>query len=129
MSSFGSVADAEVEESMTKQPVVVEAPTSGPIPDDGRVASQTVLHTTEVRVVEIAFGSGGQLTEHSAPVPIIVQALEGVVDFEVSGTTHRLSAPGFVYLPTPGERHRVVAERPARIQITMLLAPGVPAHA
>lgn len=109
---------------MTKQPVVVQEPTAGPFPDDGRVASQTVLTTTDVRVVEIAFGSGGELTEHSAPVPIIVQAMEGVVDFEVSGMTHRLDAPGFVYLPTPGERHRVVAERPARIQITMLLGQG-----
>jgi len=112
---------------MPNQPVVVQEPTSGPTPDAGRVSSQTVLHTPEVRVVEIAFGSGGELTEHSAPVPILVQAMEGTVAFELSGTTYRLDAPGFVYLPTAGERHRVVADGPARVQITMLLGQAAPA--
>ena len=112
---------------MQKQPVVVQEPTGGPAPEDGRVSSQTVLHTPEVRVVEIAFGSGAELTDHSAPVPIIVQAMEGTIAFELLGKTYRLDAPGFVYLPTAGERHRVIADRPARIQITMLLGQAAPA--
>jgi quercetin dioxygenase-like cupin family protein len=106
---------------MDESVVVVAAPTEGPIPDDARVASQTVLSTPSLRIVEIALGSGAELTEHSAPAPILVQVLEGEVAFKVAGGTHLLRAPGFVHLPHAGERHRVSARLPARIQITMLL--------
>lgn len=109
--------------------LVVATPTDGPIPDDSRVASQTVLSTAALRVVEIAFGPGAELTEHSAPAPIIVQVLDGAVDFEVGGSVYAIQAPGFVHLPDAGERHRVSATRPARIQITMLLGAARDAHA
>lgn len=100
---------------------VVMEPLARPAPDEGRVVSETVLRTPTVRVVEIALGPAGELREHSAPVPIIVQALEGIVDVDIADTTYRLEAPAFIYIPTPGERHRVAAlEHPARIQITML---------
>ena len=42
--------------------LVVATPTDGPIPDDSRVASQTVLSTAALRVVEIAFGPGAATT-------------------------------------------------------------------
>lgn len=100
---------------------VVRQPLSTAVPPPGRVTSETPLHTPRLRVVEIALGEGAELTEHSAPAPIIVQVLEGSVEFHVGGATHLLEAPGFVHLPVPGERHRVSASDPARIQITMLL--------
>lgn len=100
---------------------IVRHPLGADVPLPGRVSSETPLRTPQVRVVEIALGAGAELTEHSAPAPIIVQVLEGAVEFHVGGATHLLEAPGFVHLPDAGERHRVLASDPARIQITMLL--------
>lgn len=114
---------------MEERALIVATPTEGPIPDDSRIASRTVLSTAALRVVEIAFGPGAELTEHSAPAPIIVQVLEGAVDFEVAGSVHAVRAPGFVHLPHAGERHRVSASHAARIQITMLLGAVDSAHA
>lgn len=113
---------------MDARALVVQAPTDGPIPDGSRVTTATVLSTTQVRVVEIAFGPGAELSEHSAPAPIIVQVLEGSIDFEVAGAVHTIEAPGFVHLPNAGERHRVTAALPARIQITMILTGAQSSH-
>jgi quercetin dioxygenase-like cupin family protein len=113
---------------MDERAQVVQAPTHGPIPDAPRIAAATVLSTPDVRVVEIAFGAGAELSEHSAPAPIIVQVLDGSVDFEVAGAVHTIEAPGFIHLPNAGERHRVTAAWPARIQITMLLTGVQSSH-
>ncbi|MGK2853710.1 MAG: cupin domain-containing protein [Microbacteriaceae bacterium] len=102
--------------------VVVDRPTVVSQPDDGAVIPLTVINTPSVRVTEIAFGAGAELAEHSAPAPILVQVIEGAVDFEVGGVTHPLASPGLIHLAAAGERHRVFAARPARIQVTMLLS-------
>ena len=67
---------------MDQPALVVAAPTAGPARSVPCGDGDRAQHLRPA-VVEIALGAGAELTEHSAPAPIIVQVLEGAVDFEV----------------------------------------------
>ncbi|XPP27773.1 MAG: cupin domain-containing protein [Leucobacter sp.] len=72
-----------------------------------------------VRLRQVALDAGAVLAEHTAPVPIVVQVVEGAVIFRVDGAEHRLGRGGFVQVDahTP---HEVAALEPSRIVITLI---------
>jgi quercetin dioxygenase-like cupin family protein len=83
--------------------------------------SRTVVSNDAARVVAFAMDRGQELTDHSAPRPVVVQVLEGDLAFTVAGVRHELSAGDVVYL-APSERHAVVALTPCRFVLILVTA-------
>jgi len=87
---------------------------------EGRVAPLRVLDAPGARIMHLAFDAGVELREHKAPVPILIQAMEGTVTVTAADTDTVLSPGGVVHL-TAGLPHAVVAhDGPARIMLTLL---------
>lgn len=88
---------------------------------EGRVAPKLVFGGAGVRVMLLAFDDGQVMREHRAPVPILVQPVEGRVTVEVAGDeprSHELETGGVLYVPA-GLPHTVVAAERARVLVTM----------
>lgn len=88
-----------------------------PIPSEA-TTSRTVVSNSAVRVVLFAMDTGQELTDHSAPRPVVVQVLEGSLDFHVMGASHALGVGDVVYL-APDERHSLRATNPSRFVLFM----------
>lgn len=86
---------------------------------DGRVAPQPILKADGVRVMHLAFAPGAELTEHKAPVPIIVQSLAGELSFEVAGENFTLATGGMAHIAA-GVPHAVTAAAEARLLIFLI---------
>ncbi|MEK7252462.1 MAG: cupin domain-containing protein [Actinomycetota bacterium] len=89
-----------------------------PITPDGTLSR--VLHRDDrLRLVGFAFDAGQELTEHTAAVPVVIQALTGTLDVTAGGETVRLTPGGWVALAA-SESHTVVALQPSVLLLTML---------
>ena len=71
-------------------------------------AAHTISKQSCVRVVLIAFKTGGRLHEHHADGPITVQGLEGTVNFTAENRTIRLT-PGMLITLASGMAHSAEA--------------------
>lgn len=93
--------------------------------EEGRVRPVSVLKSTGANVVVLAFDAGTELPQHESQQPILLQALEGVLDITVNGQQLMLS-PGDLLHIEPGVQHNVVANEPAKLQLTVLMidSPG-----
>ena len=81
--------------------------------------SRTVLTGEGARMVLFAFDGGQELTEHTAAVPVLLQALDGEFEITAAGRTVSLRPGGIVHLGTRTP-HAVVAKAPSRLLLTML---------
>lgn len=81
--------------------------------------SRTVLKAEGSRVVLFSFDAGQELTEHTAAVPVLLQALDGSFEITAAGRSVTLQPGGLVHL---GRRtpHAVLAGQPGRLLLTML---------
>ena len=81
--------------------------------------SRTVLKAEGARLVLFSFDAGQELTEHTAAVPVLLQALDGSFDVTATGRTVRLVPGDVVHLGTRTP-HSVLATEPGRLLLTML---------
>jgi len=81
--------------------------------------SRTVLKAEGVRLVLFAFDEGQELTEHTASVPVLLQALDGRFEITAAGRTVTLGPGDVIHLGTRTP-HAVVALAPSRLLLTML---------
>lgn len=81
--------------------------------------SRTVVKAEGMRLVLFAFDAGQELTEHTAAVPVLVQALDGAFDFTADGRTVDLR-PGDVVHLRARVPHAVLAREPGRLLLTMI---------
>ena len=88
------------------------------------ITSRTVVSNDAVRVVSFAMDRGQELTDHSAPRPVVVQVIDGDLTFTVAGQQHELTAGDVVYL-APSARHAVVALTPCRFVLVMSMVESV----
>lgn len=90
--------------------------------------STTVLKAEGVRVLVFAFDAGQELSEHTAAVPALLQALSGRFSVTASGRTVEL-APGDLIHLSSRLPHAVLALEPAQLQLTLVdgRASGRPA--
>jgi quercetin dioxygenase-like cupin family protein len=81
--------------------------------------SRTVLKADGARLVLFSFDAGQELTEHTAAVPVLLQALDGEFEITADGRTVALVPGGLIHL---GARlpHAVAARVPSRLLLTML---------
>lgn len=59
---------------------------------------QLLLQTSASKELRIAFRSEQHMKEHSTPFPIVVQVIEGQIEFGVSGQKHILNAGDMIGL-------------------------------
>lgn len=81
--------------------------------------SRTVLTAEGARIVLFAFDQGQELTEHTAAVPVLLQALDGSFDITAADRTVTLTPGTVIHLGTRTP-HAVVAREPSRLMLTML---------
>jgi len=105
--------------AVTQSQVVTTLHDQLPIPEQA-TTSRTVVSNDAARVVAFAMDTGQELTDHSAPRPVVVQVTHGDLAFEVAGQRHDLTAGDVVYLG-PNERHAVLALTPCRFVLVMVM--------
>lgn len=88
------------------------------IPAEGTL-SRVLYKDDTVRVVVFAFDIGQELTEHSTPLPAIIQVVSGRLDLDLDGE-HVEAAPGVWVRMPPGLPHGVRALEPTVMLLTML---------
>lgn len=81
--------------------------------------SRTILRAEGTRLVLFAFDAGEELSEHTAAMPVLLQALDGRFDITAAGRTVELVPGGIVHLGTR-TAHAVLAREPGRLLLTML---------
>lgn len=85
--------------------------------------TSTLLKTATVEAIRLVLPPGKRIPEHKAPGEIIVQCLEGRVEFTTMGKTLDLTAGKLLFLPA-GEPHALHALEGASILVTLLLPAG-----
>lgn len=85
----------------------------------GKRASKLALSGDAARVLVFAFDAGAELTEHSAPGPILVQGLTGHLEFSTDEETVELRPGGMLHLDARVP-HAVRALEPSKMLLTML---------
>lgn len=100
------------------------------VADDSTV-SRTVLKGEGARLVLFSFDTGQELSEHTAAVPVLIQALDGLFEITADERTVDLRPGDVIHL---GSRlpHSVLAKEPGRLLLTMIdsrqLAALKPTH-
>jgi quercetin dioxygenase-like cupin family protein len=86
-------------------------------------SARTLIKEGPVTVTLIGVNPGGSLHPHKADGPIIVQALEGEVEFTLGETTHALSAGSLLALDA-GITHAVHSAHGAIFLLTVVRGNG-----
>lgn len=81
--------------------------------------SRTILREEGVRLVLFAFDVGEELSEHTAAMPVLLQALDGRFEITAAGRSVTLVPGGVIHLGTRTP-HSVLALEPGRLLLTML---------
>lgn len=85
----------------------------------GAVVPSSVLKIGPFSVIVFAFDAGVELREHHAPVPVLLQVLDGRVRVDAAGESVELVPGGLLHIAAE-VRHRVVATEPSHLQLTVL---------
>jgi quercetin dioxygenase-like cupin family protein len=85
----------------------------------GKLGHHTVLEVAGARVIVLAFERGHQMTEHRAPRPLLLQAIDGHLRVSVADQIVDLRPGGLLYLPA-ALMHAVDAVEPSRLSLTLL---------
>ncbi len=88
----------------------------------GQVARRVVLDSVSGIVMLLAFDGGTEIATHSAPADVLVQMLEGELEFTLEGTPVKLHAGDFITM-APGARHSLKAISRSKVLVTKLNAP------
>ena len=106
---------SDVNLTMTHVPAIADLVA---VADDSTV-SRTILSAEGVRVVLFSFDAGQELSEHTAAIPVVLQALDGLFTITADGRTVTLAPGDLIHLGTRTP-HSVVATEPGRLLLTML---------
>ena len=87
--------------------------------EPGKLGHHTVLKTPEARVIVLTFEAGYVMKEHSAPKPLLIQALSGRLTLTVGSRIIDLM-PGMLVHLEPLLRHEVEAVEDSRLMLTLV---------
>ncbi|MET8953354.1 cupin domain-containing protein [Streptomyces sp. NPDC004393] len=91
-----------------------------PPPEEGTL-SRVLYRDDRLRVIEFAFATGAELTEHTSPLPVVIQVVQGRLDLVLDQETAVARPGSWIHLP-PRLPHTVRATEPTVMLLTML--PG-----
>ena len=81
--------------------------------------TQTLIKTDHVEVIRLVLPTGKTIAQHKAPGPLLVQCLEGRVEFTTLGKTNELTAGQMLHLAA-AEPHAVKCLSDASLLLTIL---------
>jgi quercetin dioxygenase-like cupin family protein len=93
---------------------------SSPMPATG-MGHRTVFTSPEARIVVLSFAKGHVLREHSAPFPLLMQALDGEFAVTSAGQLIQLVPGGLIRMEAK-LAHSVEAIEDSRLMLTLLTA-------
>lgn len=85
----------------------------------------TLVKTDELELIRLVLPAGKEIPTHQAPGKIVVQCLEGRIEFTAEGKTQRLAAGQLLYLEA-GEPHALKCLEDASVLVTLLLRKTPP---
>ncbi|MEQ8787186.1 MAG: cupin domain-containing protein [Pirellulaceae bacterium] len=85
----------------------------------------TLVKTDELELIRLVLPAGKSLPTHQAPGLLIVQCLEGKIEFECCGRTHTLQAGDLLHLP-PGQSHAVKTIEAGSLLLTIVAVAASP---
>lgn len=86
--------------------------------NDHKVAIKVLLETDFTKEIRIVMKEGQEMKEHKAPLPIVVQVVQGEIDFGVSGERISLRAGNIIALE-PSVPHDLIAKEDSIIRLTL----------
>jgi quercetin dioxygenase-like cupin family protein len=87
-------------------------------PDDG-IISRTIHQDDRIKAVVFGFGTGQELSEHTASKPAIMHFLSGTADVTVGGQSLAAVAGTWVHMAA-GTPHSIVARSPVVMLLLLL---------
>ena len=85
----------------------------------GSIVSRTLVKKPSGTMTLFAFDAGEGLSEHTAPYEALVELVDGEMEIEVGGETHRVSKGEVLLLPA-NVPHALRAQRPCKMMLTMM---------
>lgn len=103
---------------MTDSPTIVDLRAPVETPDDG-IVSRAIYNDDDVRVVHFSFATGQQLSDHTAPMPVTLEVVEGEATITLGDDVIEGRPGTWLHMPanTP---HSVVARTPLVLLLTLL---------
>lgn len=103
---------------MTDSPTIVDLRAPVETPDDG-IVSRAIYNDDDVRVVHFSFAPGQQLSDHTAPMPVTLEVIEGEATITLGDDLVEGRPGTWMHMPanTP---HSVVARTPLVLLLTLL---------
>jgi quercetin dioxygenase-like cupin family protein len=86
--------------------------------DDNKVSIKVLLETDFTKEIRIAMKAGQEMKEHKAPLPIVVQVIQGEIDFGVGDQRHRLRTGDIIALE-PSVSHDLLAKQDSVVRLTL----------
>lgn len=86
---------------------------------DGKIVNMDLVNTDHVKLALMSFGAGTGLSEHAAPRPALVFALDGTGIIGYEGTEHTITA-GENFAFAKGGRHYVKADGPFKMALLLV---------
>lgn len=83
-----------------------------------KITTKVILESSFSKEIRILLKKGQVMKEHQTPFPIVVQVLQGSIDFGVGGTKQLLTAGGIITLEgnTP---HDLTAKADSVVRLTL----------
>jgi quercetin dioxygenase-like cupin family protein len=107
---------------MNDQPTIVDLRAPVEVPADG-IVSRAIHSDDDVRAVLFSFAAGQQLSDHTAPVPAILEVVDGECDITLGDDSVAGRAGTWIHLPA-NMPHSVVARRPLTLLLHLLKRGG-----
>jgi quercetin dioxygenase-like cupin family protein len=103
---------------MSDSPTIIDLRAPVETPDDG-IVSRAIYNDDDVRVVHFSFAPGQQLSDHTAPMPVTLEVVEGEATITLGDDVIE-GRPG-TWMHMPGNTpHSVVAKTPLILVLHLL---------
>lgn len=91
---------------------------------DKKPAIKVLVNNAAVKEIRIVFRKGQEMVEHKTNHPIVVEIVDGSIDFGISGTIHRLDK-GMLITLEAGVPHNLVALSDSIVRLSLSKADNV----
>ncbi len=88
-------------------------------PNSEKVQFKNVFNNANGGVVLLAFKAGQKLDTHEAPAEVMVNVLEGEIEFTMNGTTHNIKGGEFLLMGA-NVPHSVVAKADTKMMLVKI---------
>ncbi|MFB0947896.1 MAG: quercetin dioxygenase-like cupin family protein [Spirosomataceae bacterium] len=85
---------------------------------DAKSTVKLVLETPFSKEIRITFKEGQLMKEHKTPFPIVVEVVDGEIDFGINGETHSISK-GALLILEGGVPHDLLAKNDSIVRLTL----------